>query len=82
MVQSLPFSQMLRAKRIVEGEPALEGALAGMAQSFQDRDRGYPQKKEIIEEHKERVLELDRGTLLQKRRPKINLPQGYRLSPQ
>lgn len=63
MVQSLPFSQMLRAKRIVEGEPALEGALAGMAQSF--RDRGYPQKKEIIEEHKResfRIRQRDTST--------------------
>lgn len=63
-VHSLPYSQMLRAKRIVDNESVLPGAMREMSQGF--RERGYPQK--VINEHKEKVLDIDRGTLLHRRR--------------
>lgn len=54
MEHSLPFSQMLWAKRIVDKEPALEETLVRMKENF--RDRGYPQK--IIDQHRERVQKM------------------------
>lgn len=42
MVQSLPYSLLLRAKRIVSNSEEVDGTLLKMAEGFSER--GYPQK--------------------------------------
>lgn len=59
MVHSLPYSQMLRAKRVVNDESDLDLTLLRMAEDF--RERGYPQH--LININKENVYGSDRKTL-------------------
>lgn len=60
MIESLPYSQMLRAKRIIgEGQDA-EEALDRMASDF--RRRGYPLK--LIEDQRLKVTDKERSELL------------------
>lgn len=51
MSKSLPYSQMLRVRRIVTNEEDLEGTLEQMVTGF--RERGYPHY--LAEEHKQKV---------------------------
>lgn len=64
MVHSLPFSQMLWTRRIVESSTHIGETLSVMTQGF--RERGYPQ--ELINKHIQRVLECDRQQLLRQKK--------------
>lgn len=66
MIKALPFSQMLRARRIVEDGKQVKDTLGMMERGF--RTRGYPQYK--IDEQKDKVLEHNRNELLQQNKPK------------
>ena len=61
MVRALPYSQMLRAKRIVSTDEELEKSLTMMTARF--RERGYPRK--LLKMHRERVTKLDRTRALE-----------------
>lgn len=61
MIKSLPYSQLLRARRIVSQENEVEETLTTMATGFQHR--GYPQF--LVDEHKNKVLNSNRMSLLQ-----------------
>lgn len=52
MVESLPYSQVIRAKRIIGEVEDMEAALDGMANDF--RIRGYPQK--LIDDQRQELL--------------------------
>lgn len=54
MVKSLPFSQMLRVRRIVDREGKVDSAFADMVKKF--REQGYPNN--LVEYHKNRVKSL------------------------
>lgn len=56
MVKSLPGSQMLRIKRIVDREERVNKALVEMVTKF--KERGYP--RELVNQHKTRVDNLTR----------------------
>lgn len=57
MITILPYTQMLRLRRIVDQEHKVNDALHKMIENFQKR--GYP--KHIIETHKQRVKQLKRS---------------------
>lgn len=60
MVESLPYSQMLRAKWIVEDDNIVENTLTGMPLDF--HERGYPKK--LIDTQRSKVLKKSRHDLL------------------
>lgn len=60
MVQSLPFSQMLRARSIVTDENAIEDKLQNMARDF--RQRVYP--RDLMAQQQRRVLSMTRPSVL------------------
>lgn len=60
MVESLPYSQLLRVKRITSSDNILNTALTEMGDKF--RQRGYP--KNLISSHMEKIRGLDRSTIL------------------
>lgn len=56
MVNSLPFSQMLRVRRIVDKDENMNQALRNMEQSFVNR--GYP--RSLVKRHADRAKEIPR----------------------
>lgn len=69
MLKSLPYTQMLRARRIVTDKDEVEDTLEQMATTF--RERGYP--KALVETHKPKVLGLDRQQLLVSKHPQTKV---------
>lgn len=66
MVKSLPLSQMLRVRRIVDTEDRVDKALAEMVTKF--KERGYPHT--LIELHKKTVRGLKREEALRSKTKK------------
>lgn len=56
MIDSLPFSQMLRAKRIVDVDKTLTDTLDDMEAKF--KQRGYPDH--LIRRHRKKINNMDR----------------------
>lgn len=63
MVKSLPYSQMLRARRVVAKEDTFISTLDEMTNLF--RERGYPSR--VIQGHRDKVEHMDRTGLLLKK---------------
>lgn len=57
MIESLPYSQLLRVGRVVTTDKEVESTLNSMCNKFQER--GYPRR--LVEKHKKRVLHNIRG---------------------
>lgn len=66
MLKSLPYSQLLRVKRIVEDPERIPMRLNQMCNKFQRR--GYPYT--LIESQRNKVDEIDRSTLLMQKEVK------------
>lgn len=68
MIRSLPFSQMLHVRRIVDQEKEVDGALQHMVKNF--LQWGYP--KNIVEDHRNMVKCLNREQAM-KSKPKTKM---------
>lgn len=66
MIKALPFSQILRARRIEEGDEQVKDTSVETERGF--RKCGNPQQ--LIDEQKDRMLELKRTELLQQNKSK------------
>lgn len=75
MVESLPFSQLLRVKRITSADNMLNTALVDMGTKF--TQRGYPKK--LVSTQMNKVRALDRASTLQTNKSEITKTQTKRI---